>query len=208
MLSEFSNMWDGHLRQILTARHRFELMPKITRPVHSVSYWAGASSWQFAATEVDKMLKQNVIEPVMTEWVSPIFFAQGKRVRPAFLWKWNRITVQYSYYLPQMNERIDLLGEATNFSTIDANSGCWKIEIERSARAKTAFTSYHGVFQFTRMLFWVLQFPCHFSESHEWYPFVRQMEVSFCILRWHSRLFDNRRRPYVASAASSNFANG
>lgn len=50
-----------------------------------------------------------------------------------------------------MDECIDLLVKANIFSMLDANYGYWKIEIDSRDRKKTAFTSYHGLFHFTKM---------------------------------------------------------
>lgn len=51
----------------------------------------------------------------------------------------NAMTVRYTYPLPPMDECTHSLGDATNFSTIDGNSGCRQIEIPEANRDKTIF---------------------------------------------------------------------
>lgn len=63
LLSAFSNMSEGQLGQIPIGLHRIELTSKDTRPVHNTPYQAGAKYRQFSATQIDKMIRQDVIEP-------------------------------------------------------------------------------------------------------------------------------------------------
>lgn len=67
--------------------------------------------------------------------------------------KLNAVTVGDSYPLHRMDWCIDSPGEATIFSTLDANSGYWQIKIEKKEREKTAFKSDHELYQFFRMPF-------------------------------------------------------
>ena len=52
-----------------------------------------------------------------------------------------------------MDECIDSLGDARIFSTLDANSGYWRIPIAPKDQDKTSFTMHFGTYAFTRMLF-------------------------------------------------------
>lgn len=60
--------------------------------------------------------------------------------------KLNALTKCDSHSIPRNEKCIDSLGDATVFSTLDANSGYWQVEIEESDRDKTAFTSHHGLY--------------------------------------------------------------
>lgn len=63
----------------------------------------------------------------------------------------NALMIPDSYPIPRMDECIDSLRSAKIFSTLDANSGYWKIEIDPRDRDKTTFTSHHGLYRFVRM---------------------------------------------------------
>lgn len=52
-----------------------------------------------------------------------------------------------------MDEFIDPLGDATIFSTLDANCGCSQVEINQRDSEQTTLTSHHGLYRFIRMPF-------------------------------------------------------
>lgn len=58
-----------------------------------------------------------------------------------------------SYLIPRMDQCIDLLKEATIFSTLDAYSRYCKVGMAREYRDETAFTSNYGLFRFRQMRF-------------------------------------------------------
>lgn len=65
--------------------------------------------------------------------------------------KLNAVTIRNSHPIPRMDHCNDSLGEVTIFTTLDANTKYWKIEIAGEDRDKAAFTFHHGVFCFTCM---------------------------------------------------------
>lgn len=69
-------MCDGHLRQI--SKLRIELTGIDIHPVYSAPYQTGPTMQHFAATEIDRMLRKEVIETVTTESTSTIVFAPRK----------------------------------------------------------------------------------------------------------------------------------
>lgn len=88
----------------------------------------------------------DAIKPAQTEWVSLIVFVPKKDGTLHFCvhyGKLNAVTIQDSYQLLCMNERIDSIGDATTFLTLDANSRYWKVEIATKDRDRTTFTSHH-----------------------------------------------------------------
>lgn len=64
-----------------------------------------------------------------------------------------------------MDECIDLLGEATIFSTLDTNSGYWPVEIDKIDRDRTAYTSYNGLYRFICMPFGLRNAPKTFRRT-------------------------------------------
>lgn len=67
--------------------------------------------------------------------------------------KRNDLTVRDTYPLPATDERIECWVQHTGFTTLDANSGFWKIEIDDGERDKRTFTSHHGIYRSVRMAF-------------------------------------------------------
>jgi hypothetical protein len=52
-----------------------------------------------------------------------------------------------------MDECLDSLGDAVIFTTLDCNSGYWKIPVHPEDRDKTTFTSHYGIYRFLRLPF-------------------------------------------------------
>lgn len=48
-------------------KHRIELTGDTVHPEHSAPYWARSTARQFAATEIDRMLQEEVCEPATTK---------------------------------------------------------------------------------------------------------------------------------------------
>lgn len=65
---------------------------------------------------------------------------------------WTGVTIRGSNRLP-MDECTDSLEKATVFSTLDANSGYWRIEIDEGNQEKTALTSNCRPHLFMKMAF-------------------------------------------------------
>ncbi|KFD69416.1 hypothetical protein M514_18288 [Trichuris suis] len=74
----------------------------------------------------------------------------------------NAVTVRDVYPLPRVGDVLDRLGGSRYFSKLDLRSGCWQLEVEESARPKTAFVTPDGLFQFGRVLFGLANAPASF----------------------------------------------
>lgn len=97
------------------------------------------------------MLSENIIEPAQKEWASPIVFAPKKGGTLRFYADYQRlnaVTKRDSYPILLINECTDSLAAAAVLSTLDANSGYWKIEIHKADRDKTASTSQGRLYRF------------------------------------------------------------
>ena len=92
------------------------------------------------SAEIERMLKAQVIEPVISEWDSPNVLVAKPDGSTRFCVdyrKLNAITVRDSYPLPRMDECIDSLGDATIFATLYCNSGYWQMPVRPEDREKT-----------------------------------------------------------------------
>lgn len=68
-------MWYGYLGQTNSAKLRSELTSNNMRPVYSTLSGAGPIVTHTVASEIQKMLKEEVTEPASTEWTGSIIFA-------------------------------------------------------------------------------------------------------------------------------------
>ena len=127
---------------------------------------------------IDDMLERNVIEPSSSPWASPIVLVRKKDGTTRFFVdyrKLNEATVKDAYPLPRIDETLDHLAGACWFSTLDLLSGYWQVEMEPDDRAKTAFITKRGHFQFKVMPFGL----CNASATFE-----RLMDTVLSGLQW------------------------
>ena len=83
LLREFEDMWPGRLGTIASAKHRIDLDDG-AQPVSQPPYRAVHRARAVEKTEIDRMLKEGVIEPFRSEWASPVVLVPKKDVTLRF----------------------------------------------------------------------------------------------------------------------------
>ena len=71
------------------------------------------------------------------------------------------MTRKHAFPVPHVKDALDSLRGARYFATIDL-SGYWQIPLTQEARARSAFCSRRGLFEFTRMPFGLSNAPASF----------------------------------------------
>ncbi|KAL7292694.1 hypothetical protein TKK_0013817 [Trichogramma kaykai] len=109
--------------------------------------------------DVEKRLKEGIIEPSSSPMNSPVWIVP-KKPGPDGSPKWrvvidfrelNKKTVGDAYPLPNITDIMDQLGEASYFSTFDLASGFHQITMKSEDKLKTAFSTLNGHYQYCRM---------------------------------------------------------
>ena len=129
---------------------------------------------------VSDMQEQGVVKPSNSPWASPIVLVPKKDGSLRFcvdFRRLNAITRKDVYPLPRVEDILDTLGEAKYFTSLDLASGYWQVELDQDARAKSAFTTHHGLFEFVRMPFGLCNAPATFQ---------RLMQAVLSGLEWRS----------------------
>ena len=121
---------------------------------------------QEVAKQLKNMQKNGVFQPSCSPWSSPIIMVRKKDgSHPLYLdyRRLNAVTKPDTFPLPRINDLLDQLGKARDFSTLDLASGFWWIQMEPLSQKKTAFVNPQGLYEFRVMLFGLTNAPAIFQ---------------------------------------------
>lgn len=133
-----------------------------------------------------------MFEAVSTGWAAPIVFALKKDGSLLFCpdySKQNVVAIRDSYPLPCKDENINSFGEETVFSTLDANSRYWQIEIDEYGLEEIACNSFHQLYRVIRMPLGLKYALSNLFESNGCDTYLCALIVRSGVSRRHSRLF-------------------
>ena len=127
---------------------------------------------QKAKEELDKMLEDDVIEPIeqATDWCSGLTIApksNGKIRMCVDLTNLNKGVKREIYPLPRINDMLSDLSKGVVFSKLDANSGFWQVKLDPKCKLLTTFVTPWGRFCFKRMPFGISSAPEYFQRTME-----------------------------------------
>lgn len=132
--------------------------------------------------EVAKMLEAGVIQPSTSPWASAVVLVQKKDGSVRFCVdyrKLNDLTVKDVFPLPRISDQLESLAGSSYFSTLDAASGYWQIEMAEEDRQKTAFITPEGLYEYLVMPFGLCNAPATYQ---------RAMNAILAGLTWRSCL--------------------
>lgn len=138
--------------------------------------------------QVEKLLKDNVIQESHSPWSAPVHLvpkksdATGERKYRMVIdyRRLNDITVDDKYPLPNITDLFDKLGKSCYFSVLDLASGYHQIEIEREDQPKTAFSTQFGHYEFLRMPFGLKTAPATFQRAMD--NVLRGLQGIHCLI--------------------------
>ena len=106
--------------------------------------------------QISQWLDEGVIEASKSPWSSPLVPVKKKdgSVRWAVDYRLlNKHLVMDSYPLPRIQQLVEKAGGHRVYSALDAVAAYYTIPVSLESRPLTAFTSPHGLYQWTRMPF-------------------------------------------------------
>ena len=116
---------------------------------------------------IDKLLKAGVIRPSNSPWAAPVVMVRrpgSDKFRMCVDYrKLNELTKTELFPLPRIKDLHHQLRGAKWLSTMDCLCGFWQVIVAEEDRAKTAFISKWGHFEFTRAPFGLKNMPSVFS---------------------------------------------
>ncbi|MCG8035188.1 MAG: DDE-type integrase/transposase/recombinase [Candidatus Thiodiazotropha taylori] len=117
---------------------------------------------------LDKLLKQGVIEPSVSDWSAAPVLVRKKSGELRYCIDYralNAKTVKDNYSLPLIDDCLDSLYGKKLFCVLDLSSGYYQIPLEISARKKTSFNTRFGSFQWTRLAMGLCTAPATFQRA-------------------------------------------
>ena len=106
--------------------------------------------------QVEKMLKDGIIEPSFSPWASPVVLVRKENGSTLFCidyQKLNVISIKDAYRLPRIDDSLDAVSSTSLFSTLDLGSGYWHVGMMEVAKQKSAFVTKGGLYQFKAVPF-------------------------------------------------------
>lgn len=142
-------------------------------PIYVKPYRQPPSQSQEIKNQIEKLLKENVIQESHSPWSAPVHLVPKKKDASGEIKyrmvidyrRLNEITVDDRYPLPNITDLFDKLGKSTYFTTLDLASGYHQIEVNENDRQKTAFSTENGHFEFLRMPFGLKTAPATFQRA-------------------------------------------
>ncbi len=181
LLTEFSDLFvTSHAGATDIVTHEIETLTN--RPINVPPYRTSLVEKKIIQTEVNKMLKDNIISPSRSPWSSPIVLVKKKDGTIRFCIDYRRlnlITKRDVYPLPRIDDSLAAMSGGKWFSTLDLIGGYNQIPMHPNSKAKTAFITDGGLYEWNVMPFGLTNAPATFQ---------RFMDAVLAGLKWKSLL--------------------
>ena len=129
-----------------------------------------AETVEFCKTEIDDLLKNNLIRNSKSPQSCAAFYVQKNAeiergiLRLVINYKpLNKVLEWIRYPIPNKNDLVHRLSEVVLFSKFDMKSGFWQVQISENDKYKTAFTASFGHYEWNVMPFGLKIAPIEFQ---------------------------------------------
>ena len=151
LLKEFSDVFAVNPKKPrrTTLEHRIitpDALPVYIKPRRCPAAWE-----KDIETQIDTMLKNDIIRPSTSPWNSPIILVKKKNGENRFVCDYrglNHVTKKDTYPLPHVKDVLDKMHGSKYWSTLDAASAYWAMPLREVDKEKTAFSVKRGKFEF------------------------------------------------------------
>ena len=137
-------------------------------PCRQRSYKHSPEAKKEIESQTADMMESGIIEPSHSCWSSPVLLVRKKTGEMRFCIdyrKLNSLTKPISFPLPLLTDVFDAMSESAPaiFSLLDLKSGYHQIPMDKDSKAKTAFSTHQGSFQWNVLPFGLMNAPSSFQ---------------------------------------------
>jgi hypothetical protein len=138
------------------------------KPINQRFYRTSPALKKEIDRQIEDMLKNDIIEPSMSNWGSPVVLIKKRNGEYRFAIDYRKINLvskPISWPLPRLEDVFDTIGEskAQIFSVLDLRSGFWQIPLDPETKDRSAFTTHSGHYQFKKLPFGLRNAPMSFQ---------------------------------------------
>ena len=134
--------------------------------------------------EVDRMLREGIIEESDSAWSSPVVLVKKKDSDTLKFCvdfrALNHVTRKDAYALANIQDCLDTLKGVQYFTTMDLASGFWQISLAPAHCHKTAFPNRSGLYHFKVLAFGLSNEPSSFQRLME--QVLRALQWTTCLI--------------------------
>lgn len=166
LLCEFQHIFTDAPGRTSMIKHKVELKEDKTSPIRQKPYRIPESKKEEVKQELDKMLKEGIIEESYSDWASPIVLVPKKDGTKRFcvdFRKLNAVCKYDAYPIPRMDDILEKIAPSKYLSNLDLAKGYWQIELDEASKELTAFVTPFGLYQFKMMPFGLNAAPSTFA---------------------------------------------
>ena len=140
------------------------------RPIKQHPYRMNPDKRELAETEVEYMLKHNIIRPSSSSWSSPCVLVPKPNGSVRFCTdyrKVNAITKTDVFPIPRVDDCIDRIGSAKYLTKMDLLKGYWCVPLTERGREISAFVTSSGLYEYNVLPFGMKNAPATFQRMME-----------------------------------------
>ena len=135
----------------------FENLSPDCKPIAAKSRRYSVEDKKFIQLEIERLLKEGIIEQSNSPWRSQVVVVKEKKKRLVIDYSEtiNKYTQLDAYPLPRIDDQVNKIAQYKIFSKIDLKSAYHQVPLNQQDKKFTAFEANGALYQFTRMPFGV-----------------------------------------------------
>lgn len=168
ILNQYSDCFANSLKELgCTPEFECKIETTTDQPVTYRPYRLSHSERAKVREMVEELKNAGIIVDSNSSYASPILIVKKKTGDERFCIDYrglNKITTKMEFPLPIIEDQLDRLSGKNYYTSLDMKSGYYQVPVEKNSRAKTAFVTSDGIYEFKKMPFGLLNGPAIFSK--------------------------------------------